>query len=287
MSIILSKNQYGKGGVRLVKVERHSETHDVTEIEVEIKFHGAFEQAYTDGDNSRIVPTDTMKNTVYALAKDHSLGPIESFGMMLSQHFLESHQQIARVEVALEESLWQHIEVGQADGEERKPHPYAFLSAGNEKRTCLVRQTRGSLSIESGIRDLHILKTTQSGFEGFPRDAFTTLKETSDRLFGTNLQATWCYREPEADVTRCRGIIRQTLLDSFARHDSLSVQHTLYAMGEAALEQCKEITSIYLSMPNVHRLLVDLSPFDRENANEIFIPVDEPYGLIEATLERA
>ena len=271
-----------------MNVRRHPDYDDVTEVVVEIKFEGAFEPAYTDGDNSQILPTDTMRNTVYALAKDHLVASIESFGLMLSRHFLKNNPQVNHVEVALVESLWAHIEVSEADSEELKPHPYTFLSAGNEKRTCLVQQTRGSVVLESGIKDLHILKTTRSGFEGFLRDEFTTLKETSDRLFGTNLLASWRYREPtDVDVTRCRRILRQTLLESFARHDSLSVQHTLYAMGDAALEQCEEIASIRLSMPNVHRLLVDLSPFDMENSNEIFVPVDEPYGLIEATLDRA
>ncbi len=81
-------------------------------------------------------------------------------------------------------------------------------------------------------------------------------------------------------------IVRETLLESFAGHDSASVQHTMYAMGQAVLARAADVTEIHLVMPNKHHLPVDLSAFGLENRNEIFVATEEPFGLIEATIAR-
>jgi urate oxidase len=131
-----------------------------------------------------------------------------------------------------------------------------------------------------------VLKTTDSGFAGFPRDRFTTLPDTDDRILATSLTATWTYRQGSPDFGG-RDRIRAALVETFAAHISRSVQHTLYAMGEAALAACRDIVDITLAMPNRHHLLVDLTPFGVDNPNEIFVATDIPYGLIEATVIRS
>ena len=83
-----------------------------------------------------------------------------------------------------------------------------------------------------------------------------------------------------------RARILAALLKEFADHHSMSVQHTLFDMGKAALDAAPEIARITLMMPNLHHLLADLSPFGQDNPNHIFVPIDEPHGSIEATIER-
>jgi len=167
---VLGANNYGKSGIRLVKVQRRGDTHDLADLTVAVRFEGEFTAAHVNGDNADVLPTDTMKNTVYALAKDHPLADIESFGLDLAAHFLSGNPQVARVSVTLEEHLWERLTVGE------RPHPHAFRRAGPETRVTLVTRTREAAGVESGLQDLLILKTTRSAFSGFRRDKYTTLK---------------------------------------------------------------------------------------------------------------
>lgn len=278
--MILSENSYGKSRVRLVRVTRHPDRHDFKDLTIEIRFEGDFETCYTEGDNSKILPTDTMKNTVYALARLRPVEQIEEFGMRLLRHFLENHTQISHVRIEIAEHQWTRIPV---DG---KPHRNAFIRSGSEKRIAAVSGTREDVAIESGIEDMTILKTTGSAFEGYIKDPYTTLKETPDRILGTTVRAMWLYGAAGIDFGACWEGIRKLLLEIFATHDSRSVQHTLYAMGDAVLREFNQVREIRLSMPNKHCLLVDLTPFGMDNPNEVFVPVDEPHGLIEAVLRR-
>ena len=277
---MLGANNYGKSGIRLVKVSRRGESHDLKDLIVAVRFEGEFTAAHVDGDNAGVVPTDTMKNTVYALAKDHPLSDIESFGLDLAQHFLAGNPQVSLVAVTLEEYPWERLVVRE------RPHPHAFRRAGQETRVAVVRRARESATVEAGIEGLLLLKSGQSAFSGFRRDPYTTLPETRDRVFATSVTARWRYVGTDVAFKTVGRGVRQTLLETFADHDSESVQHTLYAMGEAVLEQHGEVEEIRLSLPNRHHLLVDLSPFGLENRNEIFVATEEPFGLIEATVKR-
>ena len=279
MAAVLSENSYGKSSVRLMKVTRLSDRHDLKEVCVNIQFEGKFEKVYTMGDNSNVLPTDTMKNTVYAIAKDHPLRSIEEFGLTLGDYFLLNNTDISKVTIELIENLWNRIS-------DTGHHPWAFSSGGNEKRNSIVTKTRTDTTIRSGIQDLLILKTTGSAFKGYIKDKYTTLKETDDRILATNAEIRWMYTRVDPDFHVCHEKIRQAILETFAKHESLSVQHTLYAMGEAALAACQDISEISMTMPNKHCLLVDLSPFGLQNKNEIFVPTSEPHGLISGTVKR-
>ncbi len=276
----LTEHRYGKAGVRLLKVIRKGDRHDLRDLTVEILLQGDYEPAYTVGDNSMVLPTDTMKNTVYAWARRESLENIETFALSLSDHFLASHPAAARAEVTIAERPWKRLAVGE------KQAGQAFLQPGGEERTARVERARDRVSIECGIRNLLVLKSGQSGFSGFLRDRYTTLEETTDRVFATSVNVSWKYVSPNQPFASTWQAVRQVLLETFALHDSLSVQHTLYAMAEAALENCEAIEEIRFSLPNKHHLLVDLTPFELDNPNEIFVPTDEPHGVIEGTVRR-
>lgn len=275
MSVRMAENGYGKQAVRLVTVRRGSDRHELKDVTVAIRFEGDFSAAYTEGDNEGVFPTDTMKNTVYALAAGHPFDDIEDFGLALTDHFLQASPRASTVRVDLTEQPWEPI----------ASHPHAFQKAGGERRTAVVTRDREGAKVLAGLENLVVMKTAKSAFEGFPRDRYTTLKETGDRLLATAVRATWRYSRPYVAFGRLWSEVRRVLLEAFAQHDSRSVQHTLYAMGEAVLETV-DVEEIHIAMPNLHHLPVDLTPFGLENRNEIFVATAEPYGLIEGTLRR-
>ena len=276
---MLAWNRYGKSRIRLVKLRSGGQNqHEVTDLTVDVQLEGDFDAVYVDGDNRSCLPTDTMKNTVYALARQQPVAPVEAFALRLADHFL-STPAVSRVRIAAVEDEWaHHLRSGQ-------PDPHAFVLRGGEQWTTMVVREGERTEIVSGLTNLVVMKTSRSAFAGFPRDAYTTLPDTDDRILATSIAATWTYRSPGVDFG-ARRQIRSALLDAFARHDSRSVQHTLHAMAEAALAACADITTITLTLPNRHHLLVNLEPFGLDNPNEVFVATDQPYGLIEATVSR-
>jgi urate oxidase len=276
----LSLTSYGKSRIRLVQVSRRGDRHDVRDLTVAVAFEGEYDTSYTDGDNRDVLPTDTMKNTVYALAARDGAGEPEAFGLMLGRHFIERNPKLSRVSVDLLDHGWSRIANG------AREHGQAFVRRGPEARTARVVTDRSGAAAVAGITDLIIMKTSRSAFAGFPRDEFTTLPETTDRLLATALTATWSYRDTEVEFGPVFRTVRTALLDAFALHDSLSVQHTLYAMAEVVLDSIDFVESISLEMPNRHHIPIDLTRFGMENRNEIFVATEEPHGLIKATLSR-
>lgn len=275
-------NRYGKARIRLVKVIRPAAAdadapHRLVDLTLDIQLEGAFAPVY-DGDNRLCLATDTMKNTTYAFARRYDVDPVEAFASLLARHFLEAPA-VERVRITVTEQPWRHLTVA------GRPHPHAFAHAGSARWTAVVTHDRAGTVVCSGLTDLVVLKSAQSAFAGFPRDQYTTLAETADRLLATSVTAAWTYRAGFTGFG-VRESIRTALLETFAAHDSRSVQHTLAAMGAAALRACADVTEITLTLQNRHHLLVDLAPFGLDNPNEIFVATAEPYGLIEATIRR-
>ena len=277
---MLAETAYGKSSVRLVKVSRHGDRHDLKDLTVSIRFEGEYDQSYTEGDNREVLPTDTMKNTVYALAATNSVGEPEVFGRVLAEHFLERNPRLRRVRIDLTEQAWGRITVG------AREHGQAVVRQSAEARSATVQGQGDRITIGAGVKDLVILKSSRSGFTGFLRDSYTTLPDVADRILATALTATWHYRTSDLDFNLTWRAVRNTLLEAFGEHDSRSVQHTLHAMGRAVVDNVDAVTAIRLVMPNKHHLPVDLTPLGLQNRNEIFVPTDEPYGLIEATVMR-
>ena len=280
MTPILAENSYGEARIRLVKVRRMQDRHDFRDLTVGIQFEGSFETSYTSGDNSTLLPADTIKNTVYALAKLYPIEQIEEFAQHLIDHFLTDNAQVRKIRVEISEHFWTRIPFG------GRPHPWSFMPAGPEMRTTIVTATRESVLIESGIDDLQIIKTAGSDFQGYLRDPFTTLQETTDRILSTAVKATWMYSDNEIPFGVYWHGVREALLDTFVEHESRSLQYTLHAMAEAVLARYRDIAEIRLWMPNKDFRLVDLAPLGLENKNEVFAPAELPYEIIEARLRR-
>jgi urate oxidase len=278
----LAENRYGKTRVRLMKVTRHAHGNEMHEWNVRVLLKGDFDSVHYDGDNSKILATDTMKNTVYFVARNSKANAIEGYAKELVDFLLSRNPQVSSAEVRVESVMWQRLTV---DG---KPHPDSFVRGSGELQTTAVERAQGSeFAVTSGIENLVILKTANSAFEGYIKESLTTLKETNDRLFGTALAAEWKYASAPLDFDADRTKLREAMLKTFAGHISKSVQQTLYAMAESALEAVPHVEEIKLTMPNKHNLLIDLSRFGQDNPNEIFVPTDEPSGYIEATVRRA
>jgi urate oxidase len=277
---MLTHTAYGKSAVRLVQVVRRGDRHDLRDLAVNVRFEGDYDASYADGDNRDVLPTDTMKNTVYALAAQETVREPEPFGLRLGEHFLDRNPRLHRVTIDLVEYLWRRIEIGERE------HGHAFMRRGPDTRIATVVTEKSGSTVEAGVDNLLIMKTSRSAFSNFLRDELTTLPDTRDRLLATSVTARWRYAEPEIPFGPTWRVVRDALLRSFAEHDSESVQHTLYAMGQEVLDAVDVVSSITLVMPNKHHLPVDLSRFGLENRNEIFVATEEPYGRIEATLSR-
>jgi urate oxidase len=281
MSIVLSQSGYGKSEIRLVKVSRRPDGHDLRDLTVDVKLEGNFDAAYTDGDNTGLLATDTMRNAVYAIAKERGIDEIESFGRRLVSHFLAAGPGVTSACVQIVEHPWARLEIA------GRPHEHAFERGSGGNRVATVSGDGGRTQIEAGIDDLLVLRTTGSGWEGFLRDRYTSLPETSDRILATIIAARWSYREGELEFEAVWRNVRRTILEAFCDHYSPSVQFTLHHMGTAVLGACPEVERISFSLPNKHHLLYDLGRFGLENENEIFHATSEPYGLIEGTVERS
>lgn len=284
MTVSLSHNAYGKHAVRISKIKRprkqaaSAEVHEFMEVAVDVELQGDFAAAYTRGDNSQVVATDTIKNTVHALAKDDAMESIESFGIVLAEHFLRQYGHVNLASIALREQRWTRL----------LDCPHAFVGTDREIPTATIVRTRcGHIVVTSGIEGLVIAKTTQSGFEDFHTDEYRTLQDTSDRILATELQAEWTFSDQhDTDFATSRNAIREAMLKRFIDHYSRSVQETLMMMGQAALDACLAVNSISLTMPNKHHLLIDLAPLGRGNDNEVFVATEEPFGWITGTLTR-
>jgi urate oxidase len=283
MTASMGANRYGKDGIRLVLVRRGAERHELRDLTVDVRLEGDFDRVHTDGDNAPVLPTDTMRSTVYALAQEHLTGPIEPFGAALGRRFLDASPAATTAEVTLREHPWARAQV---DG---VPAPHAFVGGAGERATAVVTVRRpGAVDTRSGLAGLLVLKTADSAFSGFLRDEFTVLAETDDRILATEVTAEWQYDDAAAapSYDEVRAAARRALVATFATHDSKSVQHTLYAMGAAVLEACAGITRVSLRMPNKHHVPVDLSGFGVDNDRAVFVATDRPYGVIEGTVER-
>jgi len=273
MTIVLGGNQYGKAETHVVRISRSGARHEVKDLNVSVALAGDFADTHIRGDNSKVVPTDTQKNTVFAFARD-GIGEIEDFGIRLARHFVNEFASVYRARVDIEEQPWQRI------------HDQAFMQAGSEKRLATVTSTDDGVWVVAGIGDLVLMKSGGSEFHGYIRDRFTTLPETTDRILATAVEARWRYAGTDVDWRTSFDQVRRLLLDTFANHHSLSLQQTLYAMGEAVLEARPEVAEIRMTMPNKHHFVVDMTPFGMANENEVFYAADRPYGLIEGALTR-
>jgi urate oxidase len=280
MNLVLGPNQYGKAENRVVRIYRDRPRHEIRDVSVSTSLRGDFADAHVTGNQAKVLPTDTQKNTCFAFAKQKGIGEIEDYALDLGRHFVDDIEPVDGARIEVEEYAWDRVVVG---GQE---HDHAWVQRGGEVRTTIVTVEADSTWVVSGIRDLTMLKSTGSEFSGYLKDEYTTLAETHDRVLATSLTARWRYAGTEMPWRRLYENVRRILVERFAQVHSLALQQTLWEMGKGVLETHREIVDIKLSAPNKHHFLVDLAPFGVENSGEVFHAADRPYGLIECTVAR-
>jgi urate oxidase len=285
VSVSLGANKYGKAENRVVRIYRDTPRHEIVDLNVTSQLRGAaLVDSYLTGDNSLVVATDTQKQTIYAFAKEHGIPSPEEYLLKLSDHFVSGFDWIEGGLWQAEQYEWERILV---DG---VPHDHSFVRRGQGTRLATVQTADGATHVTGGVKDLTVLKSTGSEFHGFPRDRYTTLVETDDRIMATSVTGRWRFL-PEAveagiDYNGLYSEVLDVLLATFATVHSLALQQTLWEMGKAAIEARPEIAEVRFAMPNKHHFVYDLSPFGLENPNEVFHADDRPYGLIEGTIVR-
>jgi urate oxidase len=272
----LGPNRYGKAETHVVRVTRDGDTHHIRDLTVSVALSGDMAAVHLSGDNANVLPTDTQKNTVFAFARKHGIDSPEGFGLVLARHFVSSQPAIHHARVSIEEHAWTRI----GDG------GHSFARGGGETRTAVVHHGDDGTHVVSGLRDLVVLNSAGSEFWGFAKDEYTTLPETRDRILATEVSARWRHASAEEDWEASYPEARRHLLEAFAGTYSLSLQQTLYAMGDRLLDGLPGVCEVRLSLPNKHHFAVDLEPFGLDNDNEVFYAADRPYGLIEGAVVR-
>jgi urate oxidase len=276
----LIRNRYGKGRVRVMRIHRDGERHEVSQLSIKAMVEGDFARTYTEADNSDSVSTDTIKNIVNIVARENTGLCPEEFCQVLAKKYLYLYPQVARVIVTAHETRWNRLSF---DG---KPHPHSFVLDGNGKPTVEVTTTREGSTLTSGIDGFTFLKSTQSGWANYLKDAYTTLPETNDRMCATAMVASWKWSAKPKHYPASNAKILATVLEVFGVTYSASVQDSLYRMGEAALAAVPEISEISMACPNMHFIPMNLAAFGLDNNNDVFLPTDEPHGQIECTVGR-
>jgi urate oxidase len=251
----------------------------VRDYRVDVALTGDYGAVHTEGDNTGAMATDTMRNTVYAVARQHAFDSPEEYGLQLVDYLL-TQPRVRGARVSVVEQRWDRIVV---DG---RPHDHAFTKAAGGKHTAVVAGEGDQRKVTAGIDDLHVLKTTNSGWSNFLEGGYRTLKDTDDRILATSITASWDYREPPGDYGATWEGVHEQVGRTFTDHFSPSVQHTIWRMGQAILDRFGEIERISFVLPNKHHILYDLAPFGLDNDREIYWVTVEPYGRIEATVER-
>jgi urate oxidase len=274
--VVLTANQYGKAENRVVRITRDTARHEIEDLNVTSQLRGDFAAAHTEGDNAHVVPTDTQKNTIFAFAKD-GVGSPEAFLLRLADHFTGEFDWVSGGRWAAEQYRWTRI----------NDHDHSFYRSGPETRTAVLVRDGDTDTMISGFHGLTVLKSTESGFVGYPKDKYTTLAETTDRILATDIATRWRYNTTDVDFNASYDDIRSIILENFTAEYSAALQQTLYQMAEAVINAHPEVDEIKFSCPNKHHFVVDLSFCGLENPNEVFYAADRPYGLIEATIARA
>lgn len=276
----LTTSQYGKGRVRVMRLTRDGDHHTPRELSLQVLMTGAFDRAWTAGDNRACVATDSVKNIVNVTAAKHLDAQKEAFVGAVAAVFLETYPQVESVEVEARETRWLRRSIGDT------PHGHTFTLDGNGFGYVKLVADRGGSVLRSGLRGYTFMKTTQSGWSDFVDDGYRTLADTTDRIAATSMDATWTWSAAPADYDAANAQVLAILIEVFGTTYSPSVQDSMYRMGEAVLAAIPEIAEIGFAMPNKHYIPINLKPFGLENSGTVFLPTDEPHGQIEATIGR-
>lgn len=293
----LQDSTYGKDNVKFLKVKKdkyNPQKQQVLEATVRVLLRGNFDISYTKADNSPIVPTDTVKNTVLVEARKTDVWPIERFAAHLAEHFVKKYSHVSGVDVHIIQHKWTKYEVN------GKLHDHSFMKDGEDVKIADISYERnGDFKLSSSLKDLTVLKSTGAGFVGFNQCDYTTLKPTNDRILSTDIDCVWNFDSKKIgsikNIYRLadQGIFDDTVskvlkitLDRFALENSPSVQATMFNMCSDILDVCPYVYNVSYALPNKHYILFNLEWKGLSNDNVLFYPASDPNGLIKCTVGR-
>ena len=276
----LTSHSYGASQIRLLRVTRRGDRHDLHDLTISVTVEGEIADAFIKGDNELLLPADTLRNTVNAIARDESLAEVELLGLALARHFMEHQPQFTRVRIELAEQPWTRLPVaGRAQGQ-------AFTASNGERRSATVTSNGVQNSVVAGIEDFAIMKTSGAAFEGYLADQFTTLEAASDRVLAVSADAHWTYLHDEIAFGPYFQGVRQLLIEAFVQQPSRSAEHTAHAMAEVVLSSYADVGDVRVRLRQRSLPLVELAPFGLDNPLVLFRPEDAPELTAEVTLSR-
>jgi len=282
----LDKHQHGKSRVRVARVWRSEQGwHQFAEYQVATTLYSAMEHAYVEGSNEGMTATDTQKNMVYLVAQQLEMhSAIEDFALALGRKFIKEYPLVSTAIVEIEQKPWSRVHVSNQE------HHHGFACLNTETRTTKIEVHRdGKYDIVSGFKDLKVLKTTQSGYEGFLHDQYTLLPDTRERLVATSITCQWRYYSIANSFDEVYDNVKEALWNKFFGHPkkgeySPSVQYTLYQMGKAVIDNVPSVDWVMLNMPNLH--FNPCNPVTSKFNHDVYVATSEPHGTIEAVVRR-
>nr|8OFK_AAA Chain AAA, Uricase [Gallus gallus]8OFK_BBB Chain BBB, Uricase [Gallus gallus]8OFK_CCC Chain CCC, Uricase [Gallus gallus]8OFK_DDD Chain DDD, Uricase [Gallus gallus]8OH8_AAA Chain AAA, Uricase [Gallus gallus]8OH8_BBB Chain BBB, Uricase [Gallus gallus]8OH8_CCC Chain CCC, Uricase [Gallus gallus]8OH8_DDD Chain DDD, Uricase [Gallus gallus] len=279
--------EYGKNTIKFLRLHREGKKHFVKEVEVCTHLRLTSAHEYLDGNNSFVIPTDTIKNIVLVLAKKNGISSIEQFAIDICKHFMTTFCQVAYVKTYIQEVPWQR------QYQNGVPHIHSFILVPDGIRFCEAEQCRnGPLVVCAGIKDLKLMKTTQSGFEGFYRNEHTTLPERNDRILCGEFFCKWSYGEcRDFDFDCIWSKVRECILEAFSGPPdcgeySPSYQRTVNCIQMCVLSRVPQVQVIEVILNNNFYNVVDMKALGCTNDKEVLVPVETPYGSCACTLGR-
>lgn len=274
----------GETHVRLLNVRRRGAVHDTRDVTVRVACEGRLADGFAAGDNRRVLPGNTLRSTVEALARREPVDRIERFGARVGAHLLEECTWLERVVVGVAEHAWVRVAVPGRDG--REPHPHAFLRGTSEEWTAEVDCSRDGTSIASGLREVELMRTAGADFSGFARVTYSAPDPPVHALLRVSLTARWDWAAAPGDYAAANSRARDALLAAFAAGGAPSVPATAHRMAAAALERVPEAARVHVALSRRACRLADLAPLGLDNPGEVYVPAADAHGLAEVTLER-
>ncbi|KAL6762326.1 hypothetical protein V8C86DRAFT_2520231 [Haematococcus lacustris] len=285
MSLELPLHQHGKSRVKVARTWRVGDTHHFVEWQVATMLESSMEPAFKQGDNSGMTATDTQKNTVYVIAQRMSHRcSCEEYAIALARHFVLHYPLVSKAKIMVEQKPWARVHL------HGQPHEHGYSVTGTEVRTCYVTYDRdGQLEVTGGLKDMQVLKTTQSGYEGFLHDEFTGLPDCTDRILATSMTSSWKYSRAPACYDAAFDAVKQAVSDGFfgpvrGGVYSPSMQSTLWGMGQLIMARVPEVVSVFFNTPNLHFL--PCAPKTSTFKDDVYVATSEPHGNIQCVITR-
>lgn len=264
----------------MLRVVRRGDRHDPRDLTISLRFEGAFETAFLEGRSEGLVPGEAIKSLVHAAARRHGTDEIETLAMAVARQLCAQQPRISRVRVEVSEQPWQRLEAG------GRTQAQAFMAGPPEQRLAVVTTNGRQLSVVAGLAGLTLMRS--GGFAPGRTEEADDIGEADglQRLLVGTLTARWTYTTGEVTFAVHRQGVRAAIIDTFAWHQSQSVQHALYAIADVVLSTYDEIADVTLAFHERPYRPADLFAAGVENPDELFVVVEEPVGVVEVTVER-